>query len=756
MTSVVAVCSTSTSISLSRLTHNLPSSSFSSSSALHQTNNRDRKNNSVGPIAETVGLGSFIGSNQVTLPHHHHVTATSSALSITRRGVVKISNCHNSSEVTSSTSSSPKRNLRSGGGRHFESLSATKREGATLSPPDLRGEEEEHRRQAPSVSPFRAMESAPAEVFAPGDDLPLNYADEDPSCAKHARRCGILLHPSSLPGSYGIGELGDETMVFLDWLKGTGCTLWQVLPLVPPGRKGGEDGSPYAGSDANCGNTLLISLEDLVKEGLLEKSDLPKKVPVSKIDFDAVAKVKDPLIAKAARNLVASKGKLRDDLEAFRSQPNISVWLEEAALFDAIDKAIPEAQFWWQWPVGLRDRDLEALEEAKEKHASHITHFIAEQFLFQMQWQNVHNHATSLGIRIIGDMPIYVGAHSADVWANRTMFALDTETGAPAMVSGVPPDLFSETGQLWGSPLYNWKEMEKDGYTWWANRMRRAFELYDEFRIDHFRGLAGYWAIDAAAETAVEGKWQAGPREGFFDAIQYAIGRVDIIAEDLGVITPDVISLRKNIKAPGMVVIQFAFGGGGCNPHLPHYHEEDMVVYTGTHDNDTVVGWWNKATDDEKEHAKLYLNIVDEANVHWDFIRSSISSVAYTCIIPLQDVMGLGDDARMNTPATQYGNWGWRVGESGVITKLQKEKKKLRALLKIFNRVPGEDDPVEEKPKPVAVEAAIATTKPATPIQHGNGNGIGNGNGNGVAHGNGIHDGVGNGVGNGRKASSQS
>ena len=523
--------------------------------------------------------------------------------------------------------------------------------------------------------------------FKLGDGLPEDYADDDPVFTKAERRCGILLHPSSLPGPNGIGELGGEAFAFLDWLQSTGSTVWQVLPLVPPGRKSGEDGSPYAGADANCGNTLLLSLQELVKDGLLRESDLPRPVPLGDVDFDAVARVKDPLIAKAAENLVHSSGGLRAELEKFRKDPRISSWLEEAALFAAIDNAI-NARAWWEWPVDLRDRHPAALEASRKEHQSFITQFIAEQFLFQRQWQAVHNYANSRGIRIVGDMPIYVGGHSGDVWANRRMFELDPKTGALTMVSGVPPDLFSKEGQLWGSPLYNWKEMAKDNYTWWANRMRRAFELYDEFRIDHFRGFAAYWAVEASSETAMSGKWIVGPGADFFAAMRNAVGKVDIIAEDLGVLTADVLNLRKRIRAPGMAVLQFAFGDDPINPHLPHNHEVDQVVYTGTHDNDTAIGWWTKIDKPERDTVKQYLRFKDDKEVHWELIRCAISSVAFTAIIPMQDVLGLGDDARMNKPATVAGNWGWRIGEPGFFSGLDTEKEKLQACLKLFNRYP--------------------------------------------------------------------
>lgn len=537
----------------------------------------------------------------------------------------------------------------------------------------------------------------------PGADLEETYTKNFPDTVP--RRAGVLLHPTSLPGPYGIGELGEEAFKFVDWLKGTGCTVWQVLPLVPPGRKSGEDGSPYAGQDANCGNTLLISLDELVKDGLLRKSDLPAPIPVERVDYEQVAAVKDPLLTKAAKALVASRGREKEELDKFRKDPNISVWLEEAALFAAIDEAVGE-KFWWAWPEALRDRDPAALEKARTEHKEYIETFVAQQFLFQRQWQAVHSYATAAGIRIIGDMPIYVGGHSADVWVNRTQFMMDPKTGAPTLVSGVPPDLFSATGQFWGSPLYNWKAMAEDGYKWWSNRMRRAFDLYDEFRIDHFRGLAGYWAIPADAETAMEGTWKAGPGVEFFHAIKDAVGKVDIIAEDLGVITADVVDLRRAISAPGMAVLQFAFGSDSKNPHLPHNQEVVQVVYPGTHDNDTVVGWWNKIEESEKMTAKKYLpGKFDE--IHWDMICCALSSVAATAIFAMQDVLGLDNDARMNTPAVQKGNWGWRVGESGAFESLTAESQKLRGLLQDYNRLEEDDAEAESQKGPQVKEEGL-------------------------------------------------
>eukprot|EP01018_Ginkgo_biloba_P037682 Gb_33760 [translate_table: standard] len=521
--------------------------------------------------------------------------------------------------------------------------------------------------------------------FEIGEDLPEDYADwhprKDPS---ERRRAGILLHPTSLPGPNGIGELGQEVFRFLDWLETTGCSVWQVLPLVPPGRKSGEDGSPYAGQDANCGNTLLISLEELVKDGLLSKEELPKPVPIGRINFTSVAEVKEPLIAKAAKRLVNSKGELKKELEGFQRAPEILGWLEDAALFAAIDNTL-NAYSWSDWPEPLRDRHLAALEVIYQNQKEYIDIFVAQQFLFQRQWQAVHKYAQKKGIRIMGDMPIYVGGHSADVWANRSQFQLNRRTGFNTFVGGVPPDAFSETGQLWGSPLYDWQAMAREGFSWWIQRMKRAYDLFDEFRIDHFRGLAGYWAVSAEADTAMFGAWKVGPRKALFDAIYKAVGKIDIIAEDLGVITDDVVQLRKAIGAPGMAVLQFAFGSDSKNPHLPHNHELDQVVYTGTHDNDTIVGWWKILPEEEKETVMKYLKITGGSEMSWELIQAALSSVARTVIIPMQDVLGLDNSARMNTPATQFGNWSWRIDK--MFDRMDKEAEKLHSLLSMYNRL---------------------------------------------------------------------
>ncbi|CAL9244892.1 unnamed protein product [Arabidopsis halleri] len=514
-----------------------------------------------------------------------------------------------------------------------------------------------------------------------GEDFPAEYEQwlpvPDP---ESRRRAGVLLHPTSFRGPHGIGDLGEEAFRFIDWLHSTGCSVWQVLPLVPPD----EGGSPYAGQDANCGNTLLISLDELVKDGLLMKDELPQPIDAASVNYQTANKLKSPLITKAAKRLIDSNGELKSKLQDFRNNPSISCWLD-AAYFAAIDNTL-NADSWFEWPEPLKNRHLSALEAIYESQKEFIDLFIAKQFLFQRQWQKVREYARQQGVDIMGDMPIYVGYHSADVWANKKHFLLNKK-GFPLLVSGVPPDLFSETGQLWGSPLYDWKAMESDQYSWWVNRIRRAQDLYDECRIDHFRGFAGFWAVPSEAKVAMVGRWKVGPGKSLFDAISRGVGKIKIIAEDLGVITKDVVELRKSIGAPGMAVLQFAFGGGADNPHLPHNHEVNQVVYSGTHDNDTIRGWWDTLDKEEKSKAMKYLSIAREDDISWSVIQAAFSSTAQTAIIPMQDILGLGSSARMNTPATEVGNWGWRIPSSTSFDNLKTESDRLSDLLSLYGRL---------------------------------------------------------------------
>ncbi|VVB18063.1 unnamed protein product [Arabis nemorensis] len=500
--------------------------------------------------------------------------------------------------------------------------------------------------------------STSSSCISVGEDFPVDYEQWVPvPDPESRRRAGVLLHPTSFRGPHGIGDLGEEAFRFIDWLHSTGCSVWQ---------------------DANCGNTLLISLDELVKDGLLFNDELPRPIDADCVNYQTADKLKSPLITKAAKRLIGGDSELKSKLQDFRNDPSISCWLEDAAYFAAIDNTL-NSYSWFEWPEPLKNRHLSAMEAIYESQKEFIDLFIAKQFLFQRQWQKVREYAQRKGVYIMGDMPIYVGYHSADVWANKKHFLL--------AISGVPPDLFSETGQLWGSPLYDWKAMESDHYSWWVNRIRRAQDLYDECRIDHFRGFAGFWAVPSEAKVAMVGRWKVGPGKSLFEAITRGVGKIKIIAEDLGVITKDVVELRKSIGAPGMAVLQFAFGGGSDNPHLPHNHEVNQVVYSGTHDNDTIRGWWETLDQEEKSKAMKYLSVSEEDDISWLVIQAAFSSIAQTAIIPMQDILGLGSSARMNTPATEVGNWGWRIPSSTSFDHLETESVRLRDLLSLYGRI---------------------------------------------------------------------
>jgi 4-alpha-glucanotransferase len=525
----------------------------------------------------------------------------------------------------------------------------------------------------------------PFPALQPGDDLPESYGHPGPNPPKH-RRAGVILHPTSLPGKYGMGEIGAEAFAFVDWLAATGMQLWQLLPLVPPET---TYWSPYSGLDALCGNTLMLPIDELIELGLLTEAERPKAQPVElNADFTAVAEWKLPLLDKAAHRLLhdAAQEGLRKQMQAFRTE---NAWVEQSALFSVLtEQPGLVGESWWDWPAQLRDRDPDALAKVRAANAERINSFIALQFLFDHFWKQLKAYANARGVGLVGDMPIYVGGQSADVWAHRHLFELQAD-GKPALVSGVPPDAFSATGQLWGSPLYDWKAHKAEGFAWWRQRIARSMQLYDETRIDHFRAFAGYWAVAADAETAMVGTWKKGPGAELFEALEAALGEVPILAEDLGVITPDVVALREAIGAPGMVVLQFAWGGGPTNTHLPHNIYENCFVYPGTHDNQTAVGWWKKGAQvEEKALIRRYTGLSND-DVAYCFIGEALKSCAHTAVIAMQDIMRLDDTARMNTPGRAEGNWTWRVGASDVWRQLADEQAALRSMIHEYDRAPS-------------------------------------------------------------------
>ena len=473
---------------------------------------------------------------------------------------------------------------------------------------------------------------------------------------RFARASGVLLHPTSLPGPHGSGDLGAAAYHFADWLVSAGQSLWQVLPLGGIG----AGNSPYMSSSAFAGNVLLIDLHELQQQGWLTPADLAADAAFSdqRIRFDRVAPWRVERLHRAAAAF-ATRGSTdqRRDLQDFCALH--STWLPDYALFMSLADANGWS-LWCDWDTPLARRDDAALRGAASRHADAIAFWQFCQWRFFRQWKKLKDYANRRGVRIVGDAPIFVAYQSADVWTRQELFELDAG-GRPQVVAGVPPDYFSATGQRWGNPLYRWDAHQLDGYAWWTERVRRSFELVDIVRIDHFRGFAGYWEIPASEPTAVVGRWLPGPGAALFQAIEAALGKLPIIAEDLGVITPEVDALRRQFELPGMRVLHFAFGGDSRNAYLPHNYETNTVVYGGTHDNNTTLGWWAEASAAERAHASDYL-ASDGHEIHWDLIRAACASVADTAIHPLQDVLGLDGASRMNLPGEGEGYWEWRFG----------------------------------------------------------------------------------------------
>ncbi len=458
------------------------------------------------------------------------------------------------------------------------------------------------------------------------------------------RRAGLLLHITSLPGGVGNGDLGAEAYRFIEFLSASAFSVWQVLPLGPTH----DDGSPYQCLSVHAGNPLLISLEWLQGRGWLELPEKGDAVSAARYRLSCLEQAWEGFQQRASQEE-------REQLEAFVARH--ADWLDDFSLYMALREE-QGGKAWSQWPEPLRDRETAALDEARSRLGKQIDTVRFQQYLFFQQWHELRAYAQQHGVLLFGDMPIFVAYDSAEVWAHREYFTVD-EHGHALTVAGVPPDYFSATGQLWGNPLYRWDRMQADGFQWWIGRMRTQLELFDFVRIDHFRGFEACWEIPGGAKTAIEGRWVKVPGEALLKALYDAFHALPLVAEDLGVITPEVEALRNRFGLPGMKILQFAFGGDATNPYLPHNHEKRSVVYTGTHDNDTTLGWYRALGEGEKAHLLDYLGCPGE-EMPWPLIRATLASVACLAMLPMQDVLELGSEHRMNTPGTTEGNWRWR------------------------------------------------------------------------------------------------
>lgn len=493
------------------------------------------------------------------------------------------------------------------------------------------------------------------------------------------RSSGILLHPTSLPGKYGIGDLGEHAYRFVDWLQAAGQSVWQILPLGPTS----YGDSPYQTLSAFAGNPNLISLDKLVDDGWLEASDLENvpAFPATHVDFGWIISWHDEKLSRAY--LGFKERGTEGQKKAFASWcADNAYWLEDFALFVALKKA-HNGRPWVEWEEDIALYKPAALKKAREAYAEDIDEQRFRQWAFYQQWVELKYYANSRGVRFFGDIPIFVAHDSADVWANQGDYYLDTK-GYPTVIAGVPPDYFSPTGQRWGNPLYRWDLLKKKKYAWWVARFRAILSLVDYIRIDHFRGFDAYWEIPATEETAINGKWIDGPKDDLFKVVKKELGELPVIAEDLGVITPGVEALRDGFGLPGMKVLQFAWSDP-TNAFLPHNHPMNSVVYTGTHDNNTTVGWWLNETDEGTRRFLGEYLARPIQDISWDLIRLAMSSASHTAIFPLQDVLGLGSMARMNTPGKESGNWTWRFQASDLTDDL---RNRLAYLSWLYQRKP--------------------------------------------------------------------
>lgn len=491
------------------------------------------------------------------------------------------------------------------------------------------------------------------------------------------RSSGTLVHPTSFPSDYGIGDLGSAARGFIDFLSSTYQTIWQVLPLGPTG----YGSSPYASYSAFAGNQYLISPDILVDKGLISRAEADKiKKPESvSVNYDEAYKDKGRILRIASGNfynhLTPDQEK---SLEEFKKRNNN--WLDDYCLFIVCSRMYNRKP-WNKWNPDIAQRKKKKLNELKKQYKEEIKHQEWLQFEFFNQWFDLKRYANDKNIRVIGDIPIFVDHNSADVWANPGYFAVDKQ-GNRQLVAGVPPDYFSETGQLWGNPLYKWDALEKDGYSWWIERFDQMFNLFDAIRVDHFRGFEAFWQVPAEEKTAQKGDWVKGPGKKLFETIRKELGELPIIAEDLGFVTPEVIELRDYFQFPGMKILQFAFDSDPGNDFLPHNYNTNCVVYTGTHDNDTTIGWYKTAPEAEKHRAREYTKS-DGSEINWELIRLGMLSVADQAIFPLQDFMNLDSEFRMNTPGTVGDNWEWRYTKQmldGV------DSDRIRSLIEMSNR----------------------------------------------------------------------
>lgn len=491
------------------------------------------------------------------------------------------------------------------------------------------------------------------------------------------RSSGILFHPTSLPSPYGIGTLGKEAYKFVNFLKKASQKLWQVFPLGPTG----YGDSPYQCFSAFAGNPLLIDLDTLIEANLLSKDAIAcTEFDEEKIDFGQLINFKLPLLRESFNNFLKDKNSLDyGKFEEFNKENHY--WLHDYGLFRAIKDSFG-GKSWLEWDKDIKFRNPEVLKKYETELAEEINFHKYLQFQFFKQWHDVKNYANTNGIKIVGDIPIFVALDSSDAWANPELFLFDEDRN-PVKVAGVPPDYFSETGQLWGNPLYNWDVLENTNFEWWIKRVEMNLKLSDIVRIDHFRGFESFWAVPFGEPTAINGEWTPCPGKKLFYAIEKALGKAPIIAEDLGVITPEVEDLRDTFAFPGMKILQFAFDSKDESNHLPHTCIKNSVIYTGTHDNDTIIGWYEKASSEDKEFAKNYLNINENEPIAWQFIRGAWASVSDLALAPIQDLLEMDSSARMNTPGVAAGNWQWRI-KDGLLTDELAEK--LSKLTKTYFR----------------------------------------------------------------------